>query len=463
MKALQIDGYCDRASAKLREVEKPVADATGVVCKVVATSINPLDWLFRNGVLADLIPVQFPHIIGWDFSGVVDSVGESVTDFKVGDKVYCRPEVTRNGSHAEYILVPEDHLAHMPKTISFSDAASVPIASITAWRALYDLGELREGDKVLIHAGAGSLGIMAIQLAKLKGAHVIATASAEKHPFVKSLGADVVIDYRTTAFEEVLRDLDVVLDTVGGETQARSWQTLKQGGRLVAVNEPINASKAAEYPKVIGRFLSIKPNKEILTQMSRLLDEGKIRTVVGYEFPFRDIQEAFALSESKTAQGKIVIQVGRYTGTINLAWMCRERVVKDGKKEEAAAPEPSQPSKPRAKFATWTQEAEGQWTRLDLRLNCGLCAQGGSTLLDHDFNRTQWWLQFEMTGMPFSMLVRFMGSYKYDRYEGSNSIDSHLGPLKALRSDPDIVLAAIRQNGLALQPPGWVKKAPGRN
>ena len=310
MKALQIDGYCDRASAKLKEVEKPVADATGVVCKVVATSINPLDWLFRNGVLADLIPVQFPHIIGWDFSGVVDSVGESVTDFKVGDKVYCRPEVTRNGSHAEYILVPEDHLAHMPKTISFSDAASVPIASITAWQALYDLGELREGDKVLIHAGAGSLGIMAIQLAKLKGAHVTATASAEKHPFVKSLGADVVIDYRTTAFQEVLSDLDVVLDTVGGQTQALSWQTLKEGGRLVAVNEPIDASKAAEYPKVIGRFLSIKPNKEILTRMAALLDEGKIRTVVGYEFPFRDIEEAFALSESKKAQGKIVVQVG---------------------------------------------------------------------------------------------------------------------------------------------------------
>lgn len=161
MKALQIDGYCDRASAKLKEVKKPVADATGVVCKVVATSVNPLDWLFRNGVLADLIPVQFPHIIGWDFSGVVDSIGESVTDFQVGDKVYCRPEVTRNGSHAEYILVPEDHLAHMPKTISFSDAASVPIASITAWQALYDLGELREGDRVLIHAGAGSLGILA--------------------------------------------------------------------------------------------------------------------------------------------------------------------------------------------------------------------------------------------------------------------------------------------------------------
>ncbi|CAK8994419.1 unnamed protein product [Durusdinium trenchii] len=281
MKALQIDGYCDRASAKLKEVKKPVADATGVVCKVVATSVNPLDWLFRNGVLADLIPVQFPHIIGWDFSGVVDSIGESVTDFQVGDKVYCRPEVTRNGSHAEYILVPEDHLAHMPKTISFSDAASVPIASITAWQALYDLGELREGDRVLIHAGAGSLGIMAIQLAKLKGAHVTATASAEKHSFVKSLGADVVIDYRTTAFEDVLSDLDVVLDTIGGQTQALSWQTLKKGGRLVAVNEPIDVSKAAEYPEVISRFLSIKPNKEILTRMAALLDEGKIRTIVG--------------------------------------------------------------------------------------------------------------------------------------------------------------------------------------
>ena len=151
---------------------------------------------------------------------------------------------------------------------------------------------------------------MAIQLAKLKGAHVTATASAEKHPFVKSLGADVVIDYRTTAFQGVLSDLDVVLDTVGGQTQALSWQTLKEGGRLVAVNEPIDASKAAEHPKVIGRFLSIKPNKEILTRMAALLDEGKIRTVVGYEFPFRDIEEAFALSESKKAQGKIVVQMG---------------------------------------------------------------------------------------------------------------------------------------------------------
>ncbi|EUJ29566.1 zinc-dependent alcohol dehydrogenase [Listeria cornellensis FSL F6-0969] len=240
MKAVVIENYGGKEELKEAEVATPKAGAGQVVVEMKATSINPIDWKLREGYLKQMMDWPFPIILGWDAAGVISEVGADVTDWKVGDKVFARPETTRFGTYAEYALIDAPLLAKIPDNVSFDEAASIPLAGLTAWQALFDHANLQAGEKVLIHAGAGGVGTLAIQLAKNAGAHVITTASEKNAAFLKELGADEVIDYKTTNFADVLTDVDVVFDTMGGDIQKDSFKVLKEKtGRLISiVSEP---------------------------------------------------------------------------------------------------------------------------------------------------------------------------------------------------------------------------------
>jgi NADPH:quinone reductase-like Zn-dependent oxidoreductase len=309
MKAVRIHKYGDRSVLRYEECPVPPVAEDEVLIKVIATSVNPIDWKVRTGHLKEKVPHQFPMILGWDVAGIIQEIGGAVTRFAPGDAVYTRPDATRNGSYAESIPVKESEVAFKPETISFMEAASLPLASITAWSSVIDRGEIQAGQSILIHAGSGGVGSIAVQLAKWKGAHVISTTSAANVDLVKSLGADEVIDYRSTNFQDVVQDVDIVFDTIGGQVQDDSWSVIKPGGRLVSVVEPPSESRA-EQTGVRGSFVRIQPNASILYQLAKLVDDGVVRPIVGAEFALKNIQAAHALSESGHAQGKIVIHVG---------------------------------------------------------------------------------------------------------------------------------------------------------
>lgn len=309
MKAVVIENYGSKDELKEMEVPNPVPTAHQVVVEVKATSINPIDWKLREGYLKQMMPWQFPIILGWDVAGVITEVGSEVTDWKVGDEVFARPDTTRFGTYAEYTLVDDHLLARKPASISWGDAAAVPLAGLTAYQALFTHGNLKKGEKVLIHAGAGGVGIYAIQLAKQAGAYVITTASERNHELLESLGADEVIDYRNTKFEEVLSDIDVVFDTMGGDVQRNSFKVIKKHtGRIISIVSNFDEELVKEYD-VTAKNIWLDPNGEQLQEMADLLEQKKIKSVVGATFPFsqQGIYDAHALSESHHAVGKIVI------------------------------------------------------------------------------------------------------------------------------------------------------------
>lgn len=309
MKAARIHAYGDASQIKIEDAPLPALNDDDVLIRVVATSVNPVDWKIRKGYLKSMIPYQMPLIMGWDVSGIVERTGPAVTRFKPGDAVYSRPDIARNGAYAEYVAVRESEIAFKPATISHVEAASLPLVSITAWESLFTTAGLSAGQKVLIHAGAGGVGSIAIQLAKAKGAHVTATASAAKSALVKSLGADEVIDYRSQDFSKLARDMDVVFDTVGGDTQEKSWTTLKPGGILVSITDRPSEDRARAEGKRAG-FVFIGPNAPILTELAGMVDAGQVRPIIGAEYGLNDTAKAQEASETGRATGKIVIYVG---------------------------------------------------------------------------------------------------------------------------------------------------------
>lgn len=309
MKAVVIENYGSKDELKEMEVPNPVPTAHQVVVEVKATSINPIDWKLREGYLQQMMPWQFPIILGWDVAGVITEVGSEVTDWKVGDEVFARPDTTRFGTYAEYTLVDDHLLARKPASISWEEAAAVPLAGLTAYQALFTHGNMKKGEKVLIHAGAGGVGIYAIQLAKQAGAYVITTASERNHELLKSLGADEVIDYHNTKFEQVLSDIDVVFDTMGGDIQRNSFKVIKKHtGRIISIVSNFDEELVKEYD-VVAKNIWLDPNGEQLQEMADLLEQKKIKSVVGATFPFsqQGIYDAHALSESHHAVGKIVV------------------------------------------------------------------------------------------------------------------------------------------------------------
>ncbi|MCL1632851.1 NADP-dependent oxidoreductase [Sporolactobacillus sp. CPB3-1] len=315
MKAIVIHQYGGADQLHEAEVPMPEPEAHQVIVRLSATSINPIDWKLREGYLKQAFDWTFPIILGWDVAGVIVRTGDQVSEWKAGDRVFARPATTPRGSYAEYTAVDEDLLARIPDHLSFEEAAAIPLAGLTAWQALFDYGKLKTGEKVLIHAGAGGVGSLAIQFAKYKGASVYTTASAKNHDFVKKLGADETIDYQSQDFTRVLHDMDLVFDTVGGQVQRESFKVLKKGsGRLISIVNAPDPQLISEY-HVQAQSIWLKENGRQLKEIADLLASGKVKASAGTTLPFseKSIREAHRLSETGHARGKIVVSFDSFT------------------------------------------------------------------------------------------------------------------------------------------------------
>lgn len=308
MKAVRIHEFGGPDVLELEEAPKPKPAADEVLVKVYATSVNPVDWKIREGMRKDKFPTPLPLIPGWDVSGVIEEVGDHVKRFRPGDEVYGRPDPTKNGAYAEYITVKANQLGFKPKSIDHINAAAVPLAGLTAWQGLFDRGYLQKGQKVLIHAASGGVGTFAVQFAKWKGAYVIGTASEANISFIKQLGADEVIDYHKESFEDVLNDIDLVFDTIGGDTQKRSIQVLKEHGRLITTLKPEFLAEAKEKHIYLEGYTA-QSYPDQLEQIAGLIDEGIIQPVISMVLNLDEARKAQQISEEGHVRGKIVIKV----------------------------------------------------------------------------------------------------------------------------------------------------------
>lgn len=299
------------------DIARPVIAHDEILVKITSAAVNHLDVVEASGAARQIFPITLPWIPGHEFSGVVDRVGRSVREFAAGDAVFGN---SSSGAYAEYLAVNPLAVVKKPSTLSFDEAASVPVASQTAWQGLFTHGHVKKGQAVLIHGGAGAVGAYAVQLAVNAGATAIATASAEDEAYLTSIGASRVIDYRTALFEQVLREkVDVVFDLIGGDVQRRSFLVLKEGGYLVAANQPVSQEEAQRH-HASGVMMNMEPSSEGLRVIARLLEEGKIRSDVAIVYPLQDVAQAWKdISEhlssnaTRTAKrnphGKIVLRV----------------------------------------------------------------------------------------------------------------------------------------------------------
>jgi alcohol dehydrogenase len=330
MKALVIRRY--KGPMELTDLPRPEPGAGDLLVRVRAASVNPVDYKIRDGGVKVLVPYSFPLTLGNDVAGDVEAVGPGVTKFKVGDAIYSRLDKDRIGAFAEYALVRETAAAKKPASLDYLQAASLPLVGLTSWQALIDLAKLQSGQRVLIHAGSGGVGTFAIQLAKHLGAHVTTTASARNHALVTSLGADVAIDYKTTRFEEVAKDVDVVLDTQAGDTLVRSFEVVKAGGVVVTIGGRPDAKFArawglslplvwilgllnrkidrlARQKNVRFEYLFMHASGEQLEKIGALVDQGAIKPILDKTFALDAAAEAISYVESGRAVGKVVIRV----------------------------------------------------------------------------------------------------------------------------------------------------------
>jgi NADPH:quinone reductase-like Zn-dependent oxidoreductase len=284
-----------------------------VLVKVKAAGVNPIDWKIREGYMQQMIPLQFPSTLGMDFSGTIEKVGAGVSGFNVGDEVYGQASVTRGGSgaFAEIALANADSIAHKPKSLNHQEAAGLPLVGVSAWQALVETIGLTDGQKkILIHGGAGGIGSIAIQLAERLGAYVATTASTNDKQFVKELGADEVIDYKTQTFEDLLpHDYDAVFDTVGGETYKRSFEVLKRGsGMIVSMLEQPNQQLMEQFGvKAIFQFTQV--NREQLTKLAQWVDQNNIRVNVDRTFPLEEAGKALDYQKDVHLRGKVVLAI----------------------------------------------------------------------------------------------------------------------------------------------------------
>ena len=309
MKAVRIHEYGDSEVLRVEDAPMPEIGADDVLVKVHAAGINPADCQYRRGDFKAFAPLALPAILGWDVSGIVERIGRSVQRFKVGERVFAMTRMNRDGAYAEFVAANCADVAPMPGSMSFEQAAAVPLAALTAWKALFDVAQLAAKQHVLIHAGAGGVGSFAVQLAHRAGVRVTATASAENAPLVHSLGADQVIDYRTQNVAESVRDVDAVLDTAGGETRAQSWRSLRAGGILAAIAMPPPDESAARLHGVRAAMVQVIPDGGRLREIGALIDAGELRVLIDSVFPLDQAAAAHRRSETRHARGKIVLKV----------------------------------------------------------------------------------------------------------------------------------------------------------
>lgn len=310
MKAIRIHSYGNGDTLRYEDAPVPEPGAGDVRIRVHAAAVNPVDWKIREGYLSTFLEYSMPLTLGWDVSGVVDALGDGVSSLAVGDAVYSRPDIARNGAYAEYVVVRASEVATKPSSLSHVEAAAVPLAALTAWQGLFDHAKLGKGERVLIHAGAGGVGSFAVQFAKWAGAHVIATASSGNEVLVRELGADEFVDYRSQRFEEVLDQVDVVFDTIGGDTQERSHSLLGAGGRLFSIVASPDVDKLTASGATGGNFM-VQPSRDQLGQIGKLIDEGHVRVLIDSVFPLSDVRAAHDKSQTGRAKGKIVLEIVR--------------------------------------------------------------------------------------------------------------------------------------------------------
>lgn len=331
MKAFIVDRYGSKGG-RIGEMPEPELRDDDVLVQIHAAGVNPLDSKIRDGEFKLILPYRLPLILGNELAGIVVRAGSRVRRFKPGDEVYARPDKDRIGTFAEFIALNENDAAIKPKTLTMEEAASIPLVGLTAWQVLIEKANLKKGQKVLIHAGSGGVGTFAIQLAKHLGAMVATTASTANVELLKSLGADTVIDYRKDDFATVLRDYDVVLNSLDGKTLEKSLRVLKPGGKLISLSGPPDPDfaedlgsnwilrqavrllsyqirKKAKRHRVSYSFLFMRASGDQLREISSLIDSGTIRPVVDRVFPFESTKEALAYVEKGRTKGKVVVKV----------------------------------------------------------------------------------------------------------------------------------------------------------
>ena len=309
MKAIRLHEFGSPDALRLEEVPLPLVGSSDVLIRVVAASVNPIDCKIRSGAMKGALRRPLPVVVGWDAAGVIEGMGPSVTRFRRGDAVYCYPEFARGGTYAEFVAVEESQVALKPRTVPFASAAALPMTGRAAWTAVIKTGGLTAGQTVLIHGAAGSLGAIAVQLAHDLGARVIATASSESRDLIQSLGADEILDYTKPDYLDGVRDVDLVVDTIGGATQEASWSVLRPGALLVATAMPPPPGRA-EAAGVRAAFIFTEPSGATLEQIALLVDAGRLRPMVALEMALAEAARAHTLLEARQVKGKIVLHVG---------------------------------------------------------------------------------------------------------------------------------------------------------
>ncbi|MDB5049631.1 MAG: NADPH:quinone reductase [Fibrobacteres bacterium] len=305
MKAVRIKAYGGPEVLTYEDMPRPIPGPKEVLVRIHAASINPADWKVRAGYFKEYIKLTLPAILGWDLSGIVESVGSEVSRFKTGDEVYAMQESGKSGTYAEYTTVNEAILALKPRTLDHVRAAAIPLAGLTAWHGLKEFGGLKAGQKVLIHGAAGGVGSFAVQIAKAMGAKVIGTAQTRNQSLLKELGVDQAIDYTATPFEKAVSDVDLIIDTVGGDTEKRSWAVLKKGGILASTV----SQASSPIPGVTGKLIANRPNAEGLRELAALADAGKLRPIVETVLPLSEVRKGHELSQTGHVRGKIALKV----------------------------------------------------------------------------------------------------------------------------------------------------------
>ena len=306
MKAVVVHEYGGPEVLKFEDAPRPEPKENEVLIRVIATGVNPVDSLIRSGKYAKFFGTTLPLIPGYDIAGVVEKAGAKVTRLKTGDAVYAY--TMWGGGYAEYTVATEGEAAIKPKSISFVEAAGVPLAALTAWQALIDTANLSSGQTVLIHGGSGGVGSFAIQIAKARGAKVIATASTPNQDLLKQLGADVAVDYTKQKFEDVAKDVDAVLDSVGKDTLERSYGVLKKGGFIATLVAQLDQAELDKHG-IHGASISVKPNAGELSEITKLIDEKKIKPIVSLVLPLSDAVKAQEQAATHHTRGKIVLKV----------------------------------------------------------------------------------------------------------------------------------------------------------
>ena len=307
MKAIAIHSYGGVDVLKHEDVPKPEPKEDEILVRVIAAGVNPVDAKIRQGAFGKST-LDKPLIPGFDISGVVEKTGAKITKFKVDDAIFAYLNLRRGGAYAEFAIATEEEATLKPKSLTHEQAAAVPLAALTAWQALIETAKLSEGQSVLIQGGSGGVGSFAIQIAKARGAKVIATASTANQEFLKQLGADQSIDYTSTKFEEVVNDVDVVLDAVGPATLARSYGVVKKGGIIVSILGPPDKAELAKR-EIRGESILVRPNASQLSDIAKLIEAKKIKSHVSQTFPLADAAKAHEQIESRHTRGKIVLSV----------------------------------------------------------------------------------------------------------------------------------------------------------